>query len=565
MGELLKRLLLSPVLLAELLILSLIVNLLALASPLFVMQVLQRYITSGVDSTLQTLVFGVLIAALFEFLFRNIRHRVARNFDALNFELENKTLEKLHTTKASYFSVRPPFATDNIIGHLNTLRQTYSAANMIIFLDLPFVAIFVIAIFFLSKGLGIICLLILLLPLILNDMVYPFIQGAFRKILPVQVKKNDSLRAITSRFDTIRYFRLSKLVIRIWEQAVQGMMMLKEKLDARKHLASSMMQSLGVIMTVAIIGYGATLAVENLLTVSALIGANILAARALSSVIKFSSLKEQFDQANFALREIKSIGQFPPESAKASISIEDCRGDVVVNDLAYQYPDTKNPVFVGLHAKFQPGQLSAITGVNASGKSTLMKNFISLLEPVRGNIQVDGIEITQLSIEWWRENISYLPQEPQFISATLRDNIFGHHEEDLDNDKINSVIASSDLAGFIQSHPDGIDMPISQAANELSFGIKKRIALARALVNDCKLVFLDEPTESLDARGCQQIYQTLQDLLQSEKTVVIATSDPQIIQKASLVIDMNQKPSPKILNQANQGGGNEIIEHEENS
>ncbi len=89
MGELLKRLLLSPVLLAELLILSLIVNLLALASPLFVMQVLQRYITSGVDSTLQTLVFGVLIAALFEFLFRNIRHRVARitfiRFDRLPF------------------------------------------------------------------------------------------------------------------------------------------------------------------------------------------------------------------------------------------------------------------------------------------------------------------------------------------------------------------------------------------------------------------------------------------------------------------------------------------------
>ena len=117
----------------------------------------------------------------------------------------------------------------------------------------------------------------------------------------------------------------------------------------------------------------------------------------------------------------------------------------------------------------------------------------------------------------------------------------------LDNDKINSVIELSDLAEFIQSHPEGIDMPISQAANELSFGIKKRIALARALVNDGKLAFFDEPTESLDARGCQQIYQTLQSLLQSEKTIVVATSDPKIIQIASLVIDMNQKPSPKIL------------------
>ena len=552
MLEIFKRLFISPVLLAELLILSLIVNVLALAAPLFVMQVLSRYITSGVDSTLKTLVFGVLIAALFEFLFRNIRHRVARNFDTLNFEMENKILTKLHTTKTSYFSVRPPFATDNIIGHLNTLRQTYSAANMIIFIDIPFVAIFVIAIFFLSKGLGIICLLILLLPLILNDMMYPFIKSAFRKILPVQMKKNDSLRSITSRFDTIRYFRLSRLIIGLWENAVDGMLSLKEKLDARKHFVSSMMQSLSVIMTIAIIGYGATLAVENILTVSALIGANILAARALSSVIKFASLKEQLDQAGFALNEIKTINQFPSESKKSSISIDNCTGNMEVNDLTYQYPDTKNPVFVGLNAQFQPGQLAAITGMNGSGKSTLIKNFVSLLDPLRGSIQVDNIETSQLSIDWWRDNISYLPQEPQFISATLLDNIFGFHEEDLDNDKINAVISLSDLSDFIQSHPDGLEMPISFDGNELSYGIKKRIALARALVNEGTLVFFDEPTESLDARGCQQVYQTIQQLLQNSKTLVIATGDPNIIKLASLVIDMNEKPRPKITEQNKQ-------------
>ena len=552
MLEIFKRLFISPVLLAELLILSLIVNVLALAAPLFVMQVLSRYITSGVDSTLKTLVFGVLIAALFEFLFRNIRHRVARNFDTLNFELENKILTKLHTTKTSYFSVRPPFATDNIIGHLNTLRQTYSAANMIIFIDLPFVAIFVIAIFFLSKGLGIICLLILLLPLILNDMMYPFIKSAFRKILPVQMKKNDSLRSITSRFDTIRFFRLSRLIIGLWENAVDGMLSLKEKLDARKHFVSSMMQSLSVIMTIAIIGYGATLAVENVLTVSALIGANILAARALSSVIKFASLKEQLDQAGFALNEIKTINQFPSESKKSSISIDNCTGNMEVNDLTYQYPDTKNPVFVGLNAQFQPGQLAAITGMNGSGKSTLIKNFVSLLDPLRGSIQVDNIETSQLSIDWWRDNISYLPQEPQFISASLLDNIFGFHEEDLDNDKINAVISLSDLSDFIQSHPDGLEMPISFDGNELSYGIKKRIALARALVNEGTLVFFDEPTESLDARGCQQVYQTIQQLLQNNKTLVIATGDPNIINLASLVIDMNEKPRPKITEQNKQ-------------
>ena len=225
---------------------------------------------------------------------------------------------------------------------------------------------------------------------------------------------------------------------------------------------------------------------------------------------------------------------------------------MMVNDLTYQYPDTKNPVFVGLNAQFQPGQLAAITGMNGSGKSTVIKNFVSLLDPLRGSIQVDNIETSQLSIDWWRDNISYLPQEPQFISATLLDNIFGFHEEDLDNDKINAVISLSDLSDFIQSHPDGLEMPISFDGNELSYGIKKRIALARALVNEGTLAFFDEPTESLDARGCQQVYQTIQQLLQNNKTLVIATGDPNIIKLASLVIDMNEKPKPKITEQNKQ-------------
>ena len=329
------------------------------------------------------------------------------------------------------------------------------------------------------------------------------------------------------------------------------MMTLKEKLDARKHLVSSLMQSLGVVMTIAIIGYGATLAVENILTVSALIGANILAARALSPVIKFSSLKEQFDQANLALKEIKSIYQFPSESEKATISIENCLGNIVISDLVFQYPQTKNPIFVGLNVQFDPGEIAVITGKNGSGKTTVIKNFVTLLDPLRGSIQVDGVDVSQLSIEWWRDHISYLPQEPEFIGSTLRDNIFGYQNAELDNDRMNFVIDSSDLADFIQSHPDGLEMVITQQANELSFGIKKRIALARALVNDAQIIFFDEPTESLDAKGCERIYKTIQELKNDNKTIIISTGDPNIINMSSVNIDMNKKPNPEILKKNN--------------
>ena len=161
MFEIIKRLLLHPFVLTQLIIVSFFVNILALASPIFVMQVLQRYIAYGVSSTLITLVTGVIIAIVFEFFFRNLRHRIARGLDKENHKIKQRVLYKIQSSKSIFGELyqRPQYQSIDSI--LQVIENTFSAGTVIIILDLPFILIFLITIFLIHNTLGAITLFII--------------------------------------------------------------------------------------------------------------------------------------------------------------------------------------------------------------------------------------------------------------------------------------------------------------------------------------------------------------------------------------------------------------------
>ena len=158
--------------------------------------------------------------------------------------------------------------------------------------------------------------------------------------------------------------------------------------------------------------------------------------------------------------------------------------------------------------------------------STLIKSIIRLLDFNRGQIFYDSIEINQLSLNWLKKNLIYLPQEPSFIDGTLLDNLLGLSE--IKKDKMNSIIKNVDLDEFVNQSPEGIKMPIYNRGIDLPFGIRKRIALARALVVDGQVVILDEPTESIDEKGRKSIYNLIKNFIKSKKTLIISTQDDEI-------------------------------------
>ncbi len=545
MRELIKRLLFNPFVFTQLLILSFFVNILALASPIFVMQVLQRYIAYGINSTLVTLVTGVTIAIIFEFFFRNLRHRIARGLDKENHKIKQITLSKLQSSKSIYGDLFKQFKYQNIDKLIQTIENVFSANSLIIILDLPFIIIFLVAIFLIHNTLGVITLSIILFVIIINYFISIFTNQILLKTAIEQKKEADIINKIVSQHSVIKIFNYEIIFEKIWSQIIASLLPLKKKIQARMHLSTSVSQTIVGLTTVAIIGIGSILVVSNELGVGALIAANILAARTLSPLIKYFSLRPNLLSGLHTLEELKKLTQIKEDKIKGSV-IENINGKVVIEKLEFKYLNQKTSLLKNITVSVSPGQILVITGANGSGKTTIAKLLLGILEPNYGSISVDGVLINQLQQPWLRKNFIYLPQEIEFIDGSFQINIFGQKPTSNHLNQ-NSILLESGLKDYIDDQNNGIEAMISSKGTELSPGIRKRIAIARALNSEGKIVVLDEPTETLDQIGCSQIYSLINKLNKERKTIIIFSTDPNILRGATAILNLNSKTGASLF------------------
>ena len=544
MFEILNRLKKSPAFLVRILIASLFVNLLALATPIYVIQVLQRYVAYGVTSTLVTLVVGVIVISIFEFFFKNIRHRMARELEPINTDLANQVLAKLSNIKTSFYALNQKFRSDIITTHLQSIQQTLTATTTLVVIDLPFSLIFIFAIFLIHYQLGLIVIAFLFLPFLINILYSTAIYDSINKITSTSMSTARIYDNIVSRNTSVRYYNLLSVIHKTWNLILNQFIFLREKAESNKNLLSSFLALTSTFTTIAIIGWGAVLAVDGQISVGALIGANILAARAMLPSIKFVQTLEPIKKAENSLKEIEAILKFPNEKFKGSI-IENFRGRISIKDLFFQYPNTKNPVFESLSCEANAGDIVVIKGANGTGKSTLIKLIAGILEFNRGQIFYDDLEINQLSLDWIRGNITYLPQEPKFVDGRMLENMVGGKE--INQNFLREVIKRSDLENFINAHPEGINMNLEDRGENLPLGIRKRIALARSMMVNGKLFLFDEPTGNLDEKGRNCIYSLIQEARKSKLTMFVATADEKIIEKSNMIINLDTKPKPEII------------------
>ena len=541
MNELLKIIVSKRSLFIKLLVASLLVNILALATPIYVIQVLQRYVAYGVTSTLITLMVGIFFIAVFEFFFRNIRHRMAREYEMNNVVLANNVLNKFITIKSHIFETQSNFRNDIINKNLNNIQNVFTGTTIVALIDVPFSLIFLLALFFIHFQLGIICIIFLAIPFIVNS-IY---KNRIHKLSMQYTIVNSNLyrvydNAITRNI-TIKYFKLLKYLTNSWNFIANNLANNKENLESEKNVLNSFAYGTGSLMTIFIIGWGATLAVDGQISVGALIGANILAARALAPLNRYVQIQESLSMASQSSREIEDYFKISSELNDGR-EIPNLKGELKLKDIQFQYPYTKNPLFESLSHEIIPGQITSVTGYNGSGKSTLIKVFSGVLELSRGSILLDEININQLSVEWYRNNLIYSPQEPKFIDGTLRDNIFGSNN--IDNNLLLNILKKTDLFDYVNNHEQGINMNLESRGENLPIGIRKRASLARAITNDGKLVFLDEPTEGLDKKGKDAVIRLVNEFKKENKTIIIATNEQPIIDISDSLIDLSSKPKP---------------------
>ena len=538
MFEIFNRLKSNPNLFARILVASLFVNILALATPIYVIQVLQRYVAYGVSSTLVTLVAGIVFVSIFEFFFRNIRHRMTRELEPINQRLADQVLQKFASIKTTYFALQKNFRPEIITRNIQIIQNNLSATNILVLVDVPFVLIFLIALFLIHYQLGLIVSAFLIVPFIIAYFYRDKINSLSASHMQLSVNSARLYDNASSRDDTVRYFNLLNALKKILSKLLETIVPERESLEANKNVLTSFMAASSTFLTIIIIGWGAVLAVNGEISVGALIGANILGARAIGPLIKFIQILEPMNNVSEAIKGINQLQKLPDEN-KEGTNIAAFKGEVSLKNLTFQYPQTKNAVFENLTCSVAPGQIVVIKGSNGSGKSTLIKSIAAILEFQRGQIFYDDIEINQLSLNWLRSNLTYSPQEPTFVDGTLLDNLIGLRE--IKKQEMDDILSRVDLADFVNSDPKGINMQMNNRGQDLPFGIRKRAALARAIAVGGKIVLLDEPTESIDQKGRDAIYRYLENAIGEKKTVIVSTQDAEIIKKAMTVIDLDSK------------------------
>ncbi|MBF0126458.1 MAG: ATP-binding cassette domain-containing protein [Magnetococcales bacterium] len=477
----LDRLRRNPAGLTRLLLASLMVNLLGLASTLYMMNILNRYIVYGVSSTLATLTGGVLLAIAGEYAFRAMRLELASELvgdeDA---RMRIGLFGLILTMPLDSLRRRPVEEVEALVRHVDQEAQALGAGNIAALSDLPFVALFVIILALLATPLawvtlGFMALLVL----------------AGWRGQRVMVKPASQWRELASRFaallatalragESVRHFRGQKLLLARWSGMVNEGTRIRAELVGLSSATASISQTIQAIGGVGVIAVGAVLIVDGKLDVGTLIGANILASRAMLPLGRLASLIDAFRKADTAYATAHAFAQTAQPEPEAGSVPDRCRGHWQLDQVTMHWPGRIMPLFAGITLNLPSGGILVVTGPNGSGKSTLLHLLVGLQHPTGGRILLDGIEMRQLSLAWRRRHLGFLPQEPTFLAATLRENFLAV-EEHLTEEGIRSLLTTTGAARFVAEHPAGLEMTLSHDGREVPPGIRRRLALARAL------------------------------------------------------------------------------------
>lgn len=548
MKEILKRIFYSPIVIFELLTTTTIVNILSLSSSIFVILVLNRYVSYGLDGTLLTLTLGVVLAVILEFLFRRLRFRfAARALTKKYSNFSGAAFNKLiFGNVRSIVSLPVPFKRKQILD-AESLDNFYSPNNLSIFLDAPFSILFVAVIYVANKDMAYIvaglCAIYFIFGLIGS---YGYRSKSTDFEQPFSSREQLIESAVLSQ-DTLKLFGIGKRISLQWSEFLNIFNNKKVLQRDKENSIQSSIKFLAALTTVIVISVGARIVVEGSMSIGVLIGINILAARATMPVLSFAQLIERYGKYR---KDKNSLNKFLslPNSNDGSLELSNFNGCVTVSKLEFSYIGSKIPILKDLHFQINPGDILVVRGKNGSGKTTLSNILCGVFPPTLGSVLVDDINLQQISNEWWSKQIIYMPQEPTFLTGSILENFLAN-KADASVQEIRMNMQSVGLGHLCEETDLGLNLHLFEGGKNLSVGVRRRLALARALIYDGPLVILDEPTESLDLEGKNEIYKLLNKFVEQKKTIICFSIDPEVVKGASHVLDIDTDSTIKIINQ----------------
>ncbi len=504
------------------LVFSFFINILMLAIPLYLLQIYSRVLPNHSQDTLLLLTGMVMVALITMAALEALRSAVLTKLGSW---FEGQLSEHLLSGSLNR-SLSKPSASINILRDLETLRNVLAGPALISFLDLPWTPIYMLVLFFLHPVLGFIVLagaVVLTMLAILNEY-------ATRDLVKASDKSQKASLSTAESYlrnaGVIQAMGLQQNLLQRWKTHHHHAMALNAETQAKAGRIRSTVKLVRLMVQLAVIGAAAWLILSGNLTAGATMAGMLLMRRAISpletSIASWKSVlsaREAFKRINARLAYASTLTPAP--------AMPTPRPPLSVERVGYKHPGEQRPQFHRVSFVVQPGEVIALTGPTAAGKSTLSKLLVGIQRPSSGEIKLDGYSIAHWDAGQLGKHLGYLPQNVELFAGTIRENIARMSQGDLDK-----VIEAAKLAGvheLIQRFPKGYDTEIGEDGGHLSGGQKQRIALARAVYDYPCLVVLDEPDANLDDEGRAALVMAIQRLKRKGTMVVLISHQPTIL------------------------------------
>lgn len=524
---------------SQIILASLVANLLALAAVIFSMQVYDRVIPAQSYSTLWVLFFGVMIAIIFEFLLRASRARVS---DTIGKQIDLKISDKVFGRALRLRNDQRSTSTGSFVSQLrelDQLREVVASTTINAIADLPFVIIFLSMLFFIGGVLTIIALLMVLLLLIPGILAQKPLARLAKEGIRESAIRNAIMIESVEAIEDIKLMRAEYRYQNQWNHVntVSASISLKQRRIINFLVTWS--QEIQALTYVLILLLGAYLVIIGDITTGTLVGTSILASRLLGPLAQWAGVLSRLQYAKVAYRSVNQLMTKAVDNPENSNLLHKpaIKGDYELTalELTYSAKD-KSPALDIKSLKIKAGERVAILGRMGSGKSSLLNLLCGMSIATKGSVYVDHSNIRNIDPSDVRRDITLLSQNSRLVFGSIRDNLLLGNPQATDDELVQAINVSGAFP-VIQKH--GIDYMIQEGGKGLSGGQKQTIMLARVLLKNPNVLLLDEPTASIDEVTEAYIIKSLAQWL-TNRTLILSTHKPALLKLVDRIIVLDQ-------------------------
>ena len=505
------------------LVAALLINIFALATPLFTMNVYDRVVPNNATDTLWVLAIGIGLVIIFNLFLSTARsHVVDSASKRVDVRLSSQIMERVLDLRMEGRPVSVGSFAANLRS-FESIRDFIASASITTLVDLPFTLLFLAVLAWISPYMLIPPVVAIVLILLVSLAAQMRMEALTMSSFQASSQRNATLVEALTGFAAVKTLNAQSTMQRNWERSTEFIAQTGGKLKLISSSTVGFVSTVQQLVSIAVVIIGVYLAQDSKVSMGGIIASSMIAGRCLAPLGQIAGLLMQFQNARTSLGSIDNYMNLPVERPRESEFLERpvFSGAIEFRDVTFSYPNSKQLALKKVTLKIAAGEKVGIIGRIGSGKTTLEKLALGLYQSTEGAVLLDGVDVRQIDPADLRRAIGYVPQDPTLFYGTLKYNLAmgAPYADD------SAILAAANTAGFTEFanlNPAGFDMTIGERGESLSGGQRQSVAVARALINDPPILLLDEPSSNMDNQSETQLRKRLGDASRN-KTVILVT------------------------------------------